>query len=88
VLTKFARACGFCRLANRGALATAGTAKTGCDAGPFSSRPKAQQLMLYSSQHGPQIGSVERKRDGDQGWSPGAKLRVQYLKDLPLSKEK
>jgi hypothetical protein len=54
----------------------------------FPSRPKAQQLMLYSSQHGPQIGSVERKRDGDQGWSPHARLRVQYLKDLPLSKEK
>lgn len=35
-LTRFARACGFCRLADRGALATAGVSKTGCDAGPFS----------------------------------------------------
>jgi hypothetical protein len=28
-LTRFARACGFCRLADRGALATAGVSKTG-----------------------------------------------------------
>jgi hypothetical protein len=34
----------------------------------------------------PQIGSVERKRDGEQDWSRRARLRVQYLKDPPLSK--
>lgn len=51
-------------------------------------RPKAQRLMLYSSQHGPEIGSAEGKRDGDQDWSRRARLRVQYLKDPPLSKEK
>jgi len=54
----------------------------------FPSRPEAQRLMLYSSQHGPQIGSVERQRDRDQDWSMRARLRVQYLKDPPLSKEK
>jgi hypothetical protein len=52
----------------------------------FRSRPKAQRLMLSSSQHGPQSEGVEGKRDGDQDWSRRARLRVQYLKDPPLSK--
>ena len=30
----------------------------------FPSRPKAQRLKLYSSQHGPQIGSVAPTRQG------------------------
>jgi hypothetical protein len=87
-LTRFARTCGFCRLADRGALATAGVSKTGCDAGAVSvpSEGAATDALLVTT--GPQIGSVERQRDRDQDWSMRARLRVQYLKDPPLSKEK
>jgi len=85
-LTRFARACGFCRLADRGALATAGVSKTGCDAGAFSvpSEGAATDALLVTTWSA--IGRVEGKRDGDQDWSRRARLRVQYLKDPPLSK--
>src|SRR5262245_58227377 len=78
--------CGFCRLADRGALATAGVSKTGCDAGAFSvpSEGAATDALLVTTWSA--IGRVEGKRDGDQDWSRRARLRVQYLKDPPLSK--
>jgi hypothetical protein len=78
----------FCRLADRGAFPRLVFPKRDATPVPFPSRPKAQRLKLYSSQHGPQIGSVERQRDRDQDWSMRARLRVQYLKDPLLSKEK
>ena len=67
-------------------MATAGVSKTGCDAGAFSvpSEGAATDALLVTTWSA--IGRVEGKRDGDQDWSRRARLRLQYLKDPPLSK--